>query len=329
MSKKSVITLKHFEAPKKPGAYARFVCLNGEKKGIAYYLNSNRIIFGRSDDADIKVLDIKSSREHAEVVKNAQKFIVTDLGSHNGIIVNDLKVTQHALNDGDKLIIGQTVYKFSIVKVESSEALVENKRTQNNLKSQDKGAAENTHVSDAKRKRIIIIGVLLIGVFLLFGSEEDAKIPENKRVKKDESINLQNMSMSFKQKNKKDKAKQKKMSIYFSRGLREFREGNYFRAMSEFESALSWSPNDSLALFYMRKTKDALNTAVEEIFNKGRRDEDSLKYQSAVVSYCSVIRLLYRYPKDERYLDAEAKIKKLEEKMGLEEGELECIQKID
>lgn len=119
------------------------------------------------------------------------------------------------------------------------------------------------------------------------------------------------------------------MSIYFSRGLREFREENYFRAMSEFESALSWSPNDPLALFYMRKTKDALNTAVENIFNRGRRDEDSLKYKSASVSYCSVIRLLYRYPKDERYLDAERKVTALEEKMGLEEGEIECIQKIE
>lgn len=328
MSKKNVIILKHFEAPKKPGAYARFVCLNGENKGLAYYLNSNRVVFGRSDDADIKVLDIKSSREHAEVVKNANKFIVTDLGSHNGIVVNDLKVTQHGLADGDKLIIGKTVYKFSIVKIESSSEVANSKNDQKDLKSKDTNQSEEQQ-PDGKRKRILIIAIVLVAVFLLFGSEEEVKAPSGKRVKNNEKVNLKSMSMSFKQKSKKDKEKQKKMSIYFSRGLREFREGNYFRAMSEFESALSWSPNDSLALFYMRKTKDALNTAVEEIFNKGRRDEDSLKYQSAVVSYCSVIRLLYRYPKDERYLDAEAKIKSLEEKMGLEEGEIECIQKIE
>lgn len=326
MSKKNVIVLKHFEAPKKPGTYARFVCLNGENKGLAYYLNNNRIVFGRSDDADIKVLDIKSSRAHAEVVKNSNKFIITDLGSHNGIIVNDLKVTQHSLSDNDKLIIGKTVYKFSLVKIDNVDVIEE----PNKLKrASDKEVSTEENTPDPKKKKLLLVAIIFAGVFLIFGGEEESRVQTEKRVKSNEKVSLKSMSMSFKQKTKKDKEKQKKMSIYFSRGLREFREGNYFRAMSEFESALSWSPNDSLALFYMRKTKDALNTAVEEIFNRGRRDEDSLKYQSAIVSYCSVIRLLYRYPKDERYLDAESKVKSLEEKMGLEEGEIECIQKIE
>ena len=48
------------------------------------------------------------------------------------------------------------------------------------------------------------------------------------------------------------------MNIYFQKGLREFREGNYFRAMSEFEHALAWSPSDPQAQFYLRKTQEAL-----------------------------------------------------------------------
>lgn len=323
MSKANVIVLKHYEAPKNPGAYARLVCLNGESKGLAYYLNSNRIVLGRADTVDIKVSDIKSSREHAEIVKNNHKFVITDLGSNNGIIVNDLKVKQHALSDGDKVIIGRTVYKFSIVKIEDNSKVVEKK---------DKTSNENKKVaigsSPEKRKRIIIVGIIIVAAFLLLGEDEKVAV-EGKRVEDKKKVDLENLSMNFKRKNKQDKEKQQKMSVYFSRGLREFREGNHFRAMSEFESALSWSPNDPLALFYMRKTKDALNSTVEETFNRGRRDEDSLKYKSASVSYCSVIRLLYRYPKDERYIDAEAKIKALEEKMGLEEGEIECIQKIE
>jgi pSer/pThr/pTyr-binding forkhead associated (FHA) protein len=324
MSKANVIVLKHFEAPKKPGSYARLVCLNGESKGLAYYLNSNRVVLGRADTVDIKVSDIKSSREHAEIVKNSHKFIITDLGSNNGIVVNDLKVKQHALSDGDKIIIGRTVYKFSIVKIDDITKINESKEKQETKKDNAKVVANNPD----KRKKILILAFLLVAVFLFLGDDEQVEV-EGKRVTDKKKVDLQNLSMSFKRKTKKDKEKQKKMSVYFSRGLREFREGNYFRAMSEFESALSWSPNDPLALFYMRKTKDALNTAVEETFNRGRRDEDSLKYKSASVSYCSVIRLLYRYPKDERYIDAEAKVKALEEKMGLEEGEIECIQKID
>ena len=324
MSKKNVIVLKHFEAPKKAGVYARLVCLSGESKGLAYYLNNSRIVMGRSDNVDIKVTDIKSSREHAEIVKNVNKFIITDLGSHNGIVVNDLKVKQHVLNDADKIIIGRTVYKFSIVKID--EAKVESKNLDSSKENTIKANVEKDKPK-SKKKLIYILVALGLGFFML-ESEEDVTV-DPKRVKETQARNLKSVSMSLKRQKAKDKDKQKKMSIYFSRGLREFREGNYFRAMSEFESALSWSPNDPLALFYMRKTKDALNTAVENLFNKGRRDEDSIKYKNAAVSYCAVMRLLYRYPKDERYIDAEKKVRDIEIKLGLDEGELECIQKID
>lgn len=321
MSKKNVLILKHFEAPKKPGTYARLVCLNGDNKGIAYYISSNRIILGRGDTADIRVLDIKSSREHAELVKAGSQFVITDLGSQNGIVINDLKVKQHVLKDSDKLIIGKTVYKFSIIKVDEDQIT--------EIKNEDNEAKVIAEKPESKKnkKKIIYLAVLAAVGFLLLGEDED--IPTGKRIKEVQKADLKSFTASAKREKSKDKDKQKKMSVYFARGLREFREGNYFRAMSEFESALSWSPNDPLALFYMRKTKDALNKSVESLFNKGRRDEDSLKYKNAAVSYCAVMRLLYRYPSDERYKNAKEKVKQIEEKLGLDPDELECIQKIN
>ena len=114
---KNVLVLKHFESPKEAGTYFRLVCLTGTSKGESYVLSGNRIIIGRGDNADIKLNDTKASREHAEITKVGNNWVATDLGSQNGIVVNDKKVTQSPLNEGDKIIVGQTVFKFAKVEV--------------------------------------------------------------------------------------------------------------------------------------------------------------------------------------------------------------------
>ena len=108
---KNVLVLKHFESPKEAGVYFRLVCLTGGNKGESYVLLGNRIVIGRSEKADIRLNDTKASREHAEVTKVGNDWVATDLGSQNGIVVNDKKITQKALTEGDKLIdIGLFVF---------------------------------------------------------------------------------------------------------------------------------------------------------------------------------------------------------------------------
>ena len=94
--------------------------LTGISKGISYYLEGKRAIIGRSEKADISILDPQASREHAEIVRFKDSFIVTDLKSQNGVMVNDLKVVQHTLVPGDKVIIGSTVFKYDLIEVEKN-----------------------------------------------------------------------------------------------------------------------------------------------------------------------------------------------------------------
>jgi pSer/pThr/pTyr-binding forkhead associated (FHA) protein len=323
----AVKVFKHFESPKKAGEYFRLVCLTGKTKGVAYFLVGKRVVLGRSEQADIKVLDIKSSREHCEIAKVGKDFILTDLGSQNGVVVNDLKVRQHVLNEGDKVIIGQTVYKFN--RVEVKEKLSEVQPVDDSDEYEDD---EYDDLDEPKKSKLtpVLITIILIAVGIILTGGEDASTVGKKS--KASRYQIQEVSgsiaESISKKSKKNKKVQDKMNIYFQKGLREFREDNYFRAMSEFEHALSWSPSDPQALFYLRKTKEALDKTIKDLILKGQRDEDAYKLQSAVVSYCSVLRLLYRYPEDERYLSAKENVEKLEEKLGLEKGDIECQKEI-
>lgn len=313
---RNVLVLKHFESPKEAGVYFRLVCLTGPNKGESYVLVGNRIVMGRSEKADIRLNDTKSSREHAEITKVGDNWVVTDLGSQNGVMINENKINQRALVEGDKLIIGQSVFKFAKVEVSSKNKVIKES-------NEDEG--------DGKKKPVLplLALVILLGGFVLFDNEDE---PVRKQAAPTNQSNYQDVSSEYvtalkKKQANEDKQVKEKLHVIYQRGLREYREGNYFRAIAEFNLALIIAPGDSQAEYYLRKTKEDLDTAIEGYTAKSMRDEEALKYQSAIVSYCSIIRLLYTVPDDTRYKNAEKQIKELEGKLGIESGETNCLKK--
>ncbi len=318
---KNVLVLKHFESPKEAGVYFRLVCLTGASKGDSYFISGNRIIIGRGEKADIRINDVKASREHAELTKVGKSWVATDLGSQNGIMVNQNKVTQAPLNEGDKLIVGQTVFKFAKVEVGAKAK----------SKSASDDEDEPAETGGGQKKTLLpIIGMVIFILWAVLGGDDTPK--NSGRKEKVPDANYQDVSSEYlaqlkKRQANEDKAVKERLNVIYQRGLREFREGNYFRAIAEFNLALIISPGDSYAEYHLRKTKERLDKTIEEYTVRAQRDEGALKYQSSVVSYCSIIRLLFTVPEDPRYKNAEKQIKDLESKMGLEPGETNCLKK--
>ncbi len=313
---KNVLVLKHFESPKEAGTYFRLVTLTGSTKGESFVLLGNRIVIGRGDKTDVKINDAKASREHCEITKVGDTWVATDLGSQNGVMINDKKITQQALAEGDKLIVGQTVFKFAKVEVSSKNKVIK----------------ESNDDPEEEGKKTAIPFLILVVIFLaLFLFDDFSPKPEQRMngVARTTPIEMAASEDSAIRKRRlnEDKQLKEKLNAIFQRGLREYREGNYYRAIHEFNLALIISPQDSQAEFYLRKSKERLDDSIRQEIQKAQRDESSLKYKSAIVSYCSIIRLLYNVPEDQRYKDAEKKIKDLELKQGLEEGETSCLKK--
>ncbi len=319
---KNLITTTSLHLPKKPGEYHRLLCLTGPNKGISYYLTGKRVVLGRGNTADIQVLDPKTSREHAELVRVGSKYVVTDLKSQNGIVVNDLKVKQHELNSGDTLVIGKTVFKYSYNVVEAPPEVVE----EDDEEEEDETDDETTEGGAKKKKsKLLIYGVLLLFLALMFLDDDSQQ--QKKQV---DNRSYNNATEDFTNELKKkqsnvDRETEKKLLMILHNGLREYRERNYFRAIREFELALMISPNNARASFYLNKTKQAMDEEIEKNFMKAKRDTGALKYRSAVVSYCAIIKLLEGYQDDQRYKDAEDNLRFIEKKMGLEKGEISCF----
>ena len=62
---------------------------------------------GRTKDNDIALRDTRVSVFHAEITGKADgKYLLTDLGSHNGTVVNGSSIDEKVLEDGDEIKFG-------------------------------------------------------------------------------------------------------------------------------------------------------------------------------------------------------------------------------
>jgi len=68
---------------------------------------------GRTPDNDIS-LDVREvSRKHARIeLRDDGSFVLLDLGSGNGTFVNDQRVQEHKLADGDRVRFGSRTFLY-------------------------------------------------------------------------------------------------------------------------------------------------------------------------------------------------------------------------
>jgi pSer/pThr/pTyr-binding forkhead associated (FHA) protein len=77
-------------------------------------LEGKAVRLGRDPANDLALLgDPKISRSHAELRDRDGQWILVDLGSSNGTKVNDRRIEQHPLRDGDRIQLGRTTIVFT------------------------------------------------------------------------------------------------------------------------------------------------------------------------------------------------------------------------
>lgn len=80
--------------------------------GRRYHLTGEVTTVGRGSDADIVVDDTGISRRHVKFEVTEFGTILTDLGSTNGTFVEDQRVTEVTLLDGNAVTIGRTTIMY-------------------------------------------------------------------------------------------------------------------------------------------------------------------------------------------------------------------------
>lgn len=75
------------------------------------------VVLGRSRSCDLRIGGGDASRRHSEIVGDADGFLIRDLGSTNGTLVNGERIHEHRLAPGDRIEIGSSTITFCEVGV--------------------------------------------------------------------------------------------------------------------------------------------------------------------------------------------------------------------
>ena len=86
-----------------------------------YELDKEVITIGRKPDNDIYIDNLAVSGNHAKILTILNDSFIEDLGSTNGTYINGEKITKHALQNGESIVIGKHELKYENASAESGE----------------------------------------------------------------------------------------------------------------------------------------------------------------------------------------------------------------
>lgn len=89
----------------------------GPLKGKVFEIKKPRVVLGRAG-TDIEVDDPEVSRKHCALEMLGTSATLVDLGSTNGVFVNDERVDTHTLEHLSEFRIGSTTLMFTVSKKE-------------------------------------------------------------------------------------------------------------------------------------------------------------------------------------------------------------------
>jgi len=101
----------------------KLIVLAGAKEGLEIPLRKDKFLIGRAKECALRAGSEAISRRHCAIIQGEAGWTVRDLGSRNGTLVNDEKITAEVpLNPGDELKVGPL--HFRIAERESSTPTV-------------------------------------------------------------------------------------------------------------------------------------------------------------------------------------------------------------
>ena len=92
---------------------ARLILIHPDGQRLEHSLSAGMTTIGRHPDNAIQILDKVVSKEHAIVERVADRYVIRDLDSRNGTFVNQKRVHEMALRDGDEIMLGSMRLLFS------------------------------------------------------------------------------------------------------------------------------------------------------------------------------------------------------------------------
>ncbi|MCK5800002.1 MAG: FHA domain-containing protein, partial [Deltaproteobacteria bacterium] len=87
---------------------ARLIELSGPRPGRVHYLGREATV-GRDESSSVAIDSSDVSRQHARLRREKAGWLIEDLESRNGTLVNGVPIRQSDLRTGDEIQVGSQV----------------------------------------------------------------------------------------------------------------------------------------------------------------------------------------------------------------------------
>lgn len=91
---------------------ARLIAVAGPVPKTEFPLEDEESVIGRDPGAAICIHSRSASRSHCVIRRNGDQYLIRDLGSRNGTLVNGLPVTESVLRAGDRIGVSDSLFVF-------------------------------------------------------------------------------------------------------------------------------------------------------------------------------------------------------------------------
>ena len=334
----SAIRFKQSNVPRQNGELARVKVVQGPDYGCVYVITGDRASMGRAEDNDMVISDLKSSRHHLAISRGMDGWMAKDLGSANGIQVNQEDTRSEKIKTGDLITLGETTFEFFESDVpnqllsapgrspgeiaKANRALEEhrdNVRAIGQFGSAGGLALPNAGGSGGMRK-ILIWGFVIVGSWIAMSEDPlpfmggDQKAPI-KKAKTKSNRNPERDLASYLPLGPQNADLTKTVKFFFKSGFREFREKNFLRAKKQFETALQIDPTHRLSKIYLNNCLKEIDDEVKFHLSRGKRNFKAGKLGASKGHFETVLRLLYKDQASPNYIEANDQLDEIQKAM--------------
>jgi hypothetical protein len=293
-----------------PGFETRWTVVSGAMKGSVRTMNAAQFTIGRSNECELVILnDPKCSRKHVTIVLLSDGCEVIALSEKNPIWINGEEVHKGRLREGDVLTIGDTELKFSMagaVQLEVPRGPQMPQMMPQHYPPQAYGAHPQAYGGprptrpapkpQGNSKRLYIYGaVVLIGLWLFMS--DNAKKKEEKKLRTEQNIQT-DIETAQKLREASEAANMKRLDgtinmtraqENYVRGFRDYRDGQYERALISFQACLALNPEHTLCNRYLRLAQRKFNEVVQYHMVLGRTYRDQSQFKSCRAAFRNVM----------------------------------------
>ncbi|MBX9767778.1 MAG: FHA domain-containing protein [Bdellovibrionales bacterium] len=297
--------------------------IEGPQAGERFVLLNAQSTIGRGLQNAVILQDPRASREHASLEMTPKGLMVKKLSSQP-LLVNGVQTNGGLLGHGAIVTIGDTHMQFEFTTSASAPATSQSLKVQTAAPgaltppsarvavSQQPAVSASPYQSKVsfdpstsptanagKRNFYILVAVIvLVGGWLFTDNaakkKEGVKLGNEERSLEEVKSIQERAQKMLEQKTRagRDTEQYQMAQSAYVRGLRDYREGNYKRAIGSFDAALALYIEHQLARRYKELARVKLDQQIQSAILEARKQYESQHYKAAIGSYRQALPLV-------------------------------------